>query len=101
MPKHRQTLTVEYPDHYGPFMAGGTFHSAKVLSATQPEILPDRALLTIKIEIDRPYGHFSLVDHISESILEFLADDAEEQREPLVAASMHPVVESVDLTIVT
>lgn len=94
----RQTITVDYPDTFGPFQLGGTFANARIIEATTPVRLPDRSLLTIKIEIDRPLSRINLIDEVSESILDFLADDAEGQREPLVTAFMRPTVREVDIT---
>jgi len=94
----RQVITVEYPDNYGPFSAGGTFHAIRVIEATAPLRLPDRSLLTIKIEIDRPSSRGDLIDEVAESILVFLADDAEGQRMPLISRAMRPEVREVDVT---
>ena len=67
----RQTLTVEYPDNYGPFQAGQTFHATRILSATTVERVPDRAELVIRLRINWP-DTTALSDVIGENIIEAL-----------------------------
>lgn len=98
MAMKRQTIVVEYPGHFSMFTPETQIQNCKIISATLPEEMPERSRLTISIEIDRPrYEYNGVVDAVSESILAFLEDDAEGQREPLITQSMHPRVTYVQL----